>query len=79
LSSYLPLITGSGGALVVMAIGLWLFLAGQIVPKGTYDEMREQRDEWKRASELNAARAEAGTAAGQVVKDVMLSLRKELE
>ena len=79
MSSYLPLITGSGGALVVMAIGFYLFLAGLIVPKGTYDEMREQRDEWKRTAELNAARAEAGIAAGQVVKDVMVSLRKELK
>ena len=79
MSSYLPLITGSGGALVVMAIGICLFLSGQIVPKSTHDEMREQRDEWKRTAELNAARAEAGIAAGQVVKDVMLTLRKELE
>ena len=78
MSSYLPLITGSGGALVVMAIGFYLFVTGTIVPKTTYDEMREQRDEWKRTAELNAARAEAGIAAGQVVKDVMTSLRKEL-
>jgi hypothetical protein len=62
-----------------MAIGICLFLSGQIVPKSILDEMREQRDEWKRTAELNAARAEAGIAAGQVVKDVMLSLRKELE
>lgn len=79
MSSYLPLITGSGGALVVMAIGIWLLMSGQIVPKGTHDEMREQRDEWKRTAELNAARAEAAVAAGRVVRDVMVSLRKELE
>lgn len=79
MSSYLPLITGSGGALVVLAIGSYLFLSGRMVPKATLDEMREQRDEWKRTAELNAARADAGVAAGQVVKDVMLSLRKELK
>lgn len=66
----------SGGTAVVFCI---LFVTGLIVPKGTYDEMREQRDEWKRTAELNAARAEASVAAGQVVKDVMVSLRKELE
>lgn len=79
MSSYLPLITGSGGALVVMAIGFYLFLAGLIVPKGTHDEMREQRDEWRRTAELERARGDASIAAGQVVKDVMTSLRKELE
>lgn len=78
MSSYLPLITGSGGALVVMAIGFYLFLSGLIVPKSTLDEMREQRDEWRRTAELERARGDAGVAAGQVVKDVMTSLRKEL-
>lgn len=66
----------SGGTAIVFCI---LFITGMIVPKGTYDDMREQRDEWKRTAELNAARAEAGVTAGQVVKDVMISLRKELE
>lgn len=66
----------SGGTALVFCV---LFITGLIVPKNTYDEMREQRDEWKRTAELNAARAEASVAAGQVVKDVMVSLRKELE
>lgn len=65
-----------GGTALVFCI---LFITGVIVPKGTYEEMREQRDEWKKTAELNAARAEAGVIAGQVVKDAMLGLRKELE
>jgi hypothetical protein len=79
LSSYLPLITGSGGALIVLALGLWLSLTGMIVPKATHDEMREQRDEYKRIAELERARGDAGVAAGQIVKDVMVSLHKELK
>ena len=65
-----------GGTALVFCI---LFITGMVVPKGTYEEMREQRDEWKKTAELNAARADAGVAAGHIVKDVMTSLRKELE
>lgn len=73
----LTLLGGSaGGTAIAFCI---LFITGIIVPKPVLDDMREQRDEWKRTAELNAARAEAGIAAGQVVKDVMISLRKELE
>lgn len=66
----------SGGTAIVFCV---LFITGMIVPKTTHDDMREQRDEWKRTAELNAARAEAAITTGQVVKDVMVSLRKELE
>lgn len=73
----LTLFGGSaGGTALVFCV---LFITGMIVPKGAHDEMREQRDEWKRTAELNAARAEASVAAGQVVKEVMVSLRKELD
>jgi hypothetical protein len=73
----LSLFGGSaGGTALAFCI---LFLTGMIVPKGTYDEMRQQRDEYKRIAELERARGDAGVAAGQIVKDVMISLRKELE
>ena len=65
----------SGGTAIVFCI---LFITNQIYSKGAYDDLREQRDEWKRAAELNAARAEAGVIAGQVVKDAMQGIRKEL-
>lgn len=75
-SDLLTLLGGSaGGTALAFCI---LFITGMIVPKATHDEMREQRDEWKRTAELNAARAEASIAAGQVVKDVMVSLKGEL-
>lgn len=65
-----------GGTALVFCI---LFITGTVVPKGTYEEMREQRDEWKKAAELNAARADASVATGQIVRDVMTGLRRELE
>lgn len=72
----LTLFGGAGGGTAFV----WciLLITRVVVPKGTYDEMVEQRDEWKRTAELNAARAEAGVIAGQVVKDAMQGLRKEL-
>lgn len=66
----------AGGTAVAFCI---LFVSDMIYSRGAYNEMRTQRDEWKKAAELNAARAEAGVLAGQIAKDVMLGLHKELE
>lgn len=57
---------------------LTLFITGFLYSKNSYDEMRADRDDWKHIAELERARAEAAVAAGQVVKEVMTSLRKEL-
>jgi hypothetical protein len=73
----------SGGTAIVFCI---LFITGQIVSRGAhedlkaqYEDMKAQRDEWKRTAEVNGQRADAGTITGQIVRDVMTSLRKELE
>jgi hypothetical protein len=66
----------SGGTAIVFCV---LFVTGQIFSKNAYDEMRADRDDWKRIAELERARAEAGVATGAIVRDVMLGLRKELE
>lgn len=65
----------AGGTALVFCV---LFMTGWIIPKPAHDDMRAQRDEWKRTAELERARSDAAVAAGQVVKDVMISLRKEL-
>lgn len=73
----LSLFGGAGGGTgLVFCV---LFMTGWIVPKPTHDDVRGQRDEYKKALELERARSEAAVAAGQVVRDVMISLRKELE
>lgn len=66
----------SGGVAIVMLI---LFITGQIYPKTTVDDLKEEIDELKLERTIQAQRAEAGVLAGQVVKDVMLSLRGELQ
>jgi hypothetical protein len=58
----------SGGVAIVMLV---LFVTGQIYSKSSYDDMKEQRDEWKRLAELAGARAEAGILAGRIVADAL--------
>lgn len=65
--------TGGGVGLVFLA----LFIAGYIVPKSRVDELKEERDEYKRALELERARSDSAVAASQVIKDVLGGLRKE--
>ena len=66
---------GNGGAIVVFCA---LLITGIIVPKWVHDDMKKQRDEWKRAAELSDARADAIMDMGRVTKDVMTSLHHEL-
>ena len=69
----------NGGAIIVFAA---LLVAEVIVPKGRLDEVKAERDEWKRVAELNGARADAGVLAGQAARDVFRALHetvKELE
>jgi hypothetical protein len=65
-----------GGTALVFCV---LLITGWVVPKPSVDEIRQQRDEYKRALDLERARSEASVVTGQIVRDVMISLRKELE
>jgi hypothetical protein len=49
-ASYLPWITGGGGGLVVMAIGLWLFATGKLHSDAEYSKLEAERDYWRDAS-----------------------------
>ena len=83
----LQLFGGAGAGVVgVCVVVVVLFITGQISTKGQMDakdrqlaDMTEQRDEWKETAKLERARGEAGVVTGQIVRDVMTSLRKELE
>jgi hypothetical protein len=81
--------TGGGIGLVMLA----LFITGHIVPGSRIqdiekekEELKAERNEWKKISEIERQRADverqradAGILAGQIVKDIMLSLRKEIQ
>ena len=71
---------------VVAIAMLALFITGQIVPRSRIDEMkddlaamREERDKWKRAAQVNQQIASVQTQTSQIVRDVMQGLRKEIE
>lgn len=63
----------NGGAILVF---IALLVTEVIVPKGRLDEVKAERDEWKRVAELNGARAEAGVLAGQAARDVFRALHE---
>ena len=50
MGSYLPLITGSGGAVVALAIGMFLWMTGKIHSDGEYKAMEAERDYWRDAA-----------------------------
>jgi hypothetical protein len=67
---------GTGGTAIVFFV---LWLAGLIHTKAAMDEKKEEIGELKRALELERKRGDAGVLTGQIVRDVMTSLHRELE
>ena len=47
----MPLITGSGGALIVLAIGIWLIVTGNLHTDGEFQRVLEERDHLRDALE----------------------------
>lgn len=86
----LGLLGGSGGT--VGLVMLALFIAGQVVPKKRVEEekqnteeMKKERDEWKmianlerQRADVERQRADAGVLAGQIAKEIVTSLRREI-
>lgn len=64
-----------GGPVVVVCA---LLISGVLVPKWAHDDVKKQRDEWKRAAEVSDARADALMDVASVTRDVMNSLHHEL-
>ena len=63
-----------------------LFITGKLATEKQLEQsnaeterMRAERDEWKHIAELERTRADASVVTGQIVRDVMTSLRKELD
>lgn len=59
MESFLPYITGSGGALAVMAYGLYLFLAGKLHSHAEFGMLETENDRLR--AENNAYRDALGT------------------
>ncbi|MEU7435723.1 hypothetical protein AB0B07_33520 [Streptomyces sioyaensis] len=48
-----------GGAVALLAVVVLMVLTGRLIPRRTYDDLKEERDTWRSAhSESEVARAE---------------------
>ena len=86
MGDYLPLITGSGGALVALAIGIWLFLAGKIHSSDEFKALEAERDYWRdahaevtRAMEIERRIVNETAQAGQVNVQLIKALTSMAE
>lgn len=62
----------NGGALVVICA---LFILGWIVPRNALDNMRQERDTWRKAAETQQEIATAVLSAGAAERDVLRALQ----
>lgn len=81
MTSLLPLISGSGGALIVMAIGLWLFLAGKIHSDREFSRLeaenaalRAESDRYRFALDTERRTVNETAQAGQVSNQLISAL-----
>jgi hypothetical protein len=75
------LFTG-GGLAGLVATAVWMIYTGRLVPRRVYEDMKTERDDWKKAaetrSEQNAAigkQVEKLVEQGQTAERAMLSLQ----
>lgn len=73
----ISILSGGGGAIGIVFLAL--FVSGYVVPKSRVEEEKERSSKLEQALELERQRSDTFVLTSQVVKDVMISLRKELE
>lgn len=78
---YLSLVTGGGGALVVLAVAGWALATGKLHSHAEFGRMEEawqqekrRGDQLQQALELANARADAGTRAGELTASILQAL-----
>ena len=74
LSALVPLLVNGGVAGVVLAIFVYLVVAGHIVPGRVYDEKKEECEELKAALQSERARGDAAVAAAAATRDLLLAI-----
>jgi hypothetical protein len=77
-TSYLPYITGSGGALAVMAFGLYLFLSGKLHSDREFSKVESDNTNLRAANEkltealsLERQRSNDAAQAGEVTNQLI--------
>lgn len=90
----LSILGGSGGAVGLLVIALFVtgqIVSGKSSAESrkelelAFQVIKEERDEWRKIAEIERQRADverqradAGVLAGQIAKDIMIGLRKEI-
>lgn len=81
MSSYLPLITGGGGAIVVLCLWVYAFYGGKIHSDGEFTrleqenaQLREENSRWVTALETERRAMNETAQAGQVTNQLITAL-----
>ena len=74
MQSYIPLISGSGGALVVLALGLYLFIAGKLHSDAEYQKVVDENADLKAALETERTTNNELARAGGVTNKLIGAL-----
>lgn len=81
LADLIPLVTGAGGALVILVVAAWMFVTGKIIPKPVHDKITDDKD--KQIADLIQAvarerqRADAAVIAAEATRDLVQALHSE--
>lgn len=76
-SSILQLLGGSTGITAISFFVMWI--TGLIHTKAAMEEKKEEIAELKEALRLERARGDAGVLTGQIVRDVLTTLHREIQ
>ncbi|MEU1800914.1 hypothetical protein [Streptomyces sp. NPDC019937] len=58
-----------GGAVALLAVAVLMVLTGRLIPRRTYDDLKEERDTWRNAAlESEKGRAEDRAQVGELLE-----------
>lgn len=72
----LELLLAKWGPTGLLALCVLLIVLGRLIPKITYDDVRKQRDEWKRVAEEALAQNSKLLESSRVADDTFRALRQ---
>lgn len=74
MQSFLPLITGSAGALVILAILVWAFYAGKLHSDAEFQALRAENEELKKALAAERTALDEATKTGTVTNQLISAI-----
>lgn len=74
LSGLVPLLVNAGVAGVLLAVFIYMVVAGHLVPGHIYQDVLEEKEELKAALASERARGDAAVAAASATRDLLLAI-----